>query len=438
MEDFTKHCQDFRPNITYLAIGSAFSEPGAMQQCPPFLSALITAHPEFTFQIILLDPNMENPPKITENIRLTKYDADWYGNTNINIQVIRQYFSYASMLPSHKHDLLAMKQDNFENNSTVSKNFLFSLIDRIINSKNDTPANTYLLFVHDFSGNYIDKLSDFIWSYYQKQDTTTMHIYQKNVLIDLNSKIDSSCYPDINSIYFHPQLVLNANKAYEIFNPFVLDDFDIYTVIMQKYKNTNIKLLLMHAIMHRLNNVAQNIIQPYRQIRIALEGSKPYFPDLIINENVNLLIQDLDINNLQTRLELNNNIQLAHFIINKITNNLMSHLKSITGYLDMFKENNLRYFFGPFEDFCATIPLTDYYEPLKIFRECQKKLEIFFVEIDPTKYFTELSHHTIQFVIKNGKLPLYLELSLQDKVITNNNQNINDNCVNDRFVIMEF
>ena len=291
MEDFTNHCQDFRPNITYLAIGAAFSEPGGMQQCPPFLSKLMTAHAEFTFQIILVDPNMENPPKITDNIQLTKYDADWYGNTNVNLQVIREYFSYGSILPSHK-------QDNFENNKdngTISKNFLFSLIDRIINSKNDTPTNTYLLFVHDFSGNYVDKLSDFIWDHYQKQDTTTMHIYQKNVLIDLNNKIDSSCYPDINSIYFHPQLVLNADRAYEIFNPFVLDDYDIYTIILQKYKNSNIKLLLMHAIMHHLNNVAQNIIQPYRQIRIALEQSVPHFPDLVINENVNLLIGDLDI-----------------------------------------------------------------------------------------------------------------------------------------------
>jgi hypothetical protein len=411
MEIFSNHCHDFRPNITYLAIGAAYSESGGMQQYPPFLKKLISEHSQFNYQIILIDPLMENPPKIVEYLPVKKYDVNWYGNDNINLHVIRQYFSYNSIFDPN-------------NNDPVSKNFLFGLIERTMTSKYENPTNTYLLFVHDFSGYRVDKLADFIWDCYQKTNETLKYIYQKNVLIDLNNKIDSSCFPDMENLLFHPQLILDTIGTYEIFNPFFLGDDEIYTLSVQNYKNPGIKILLTHALIYRLNNFVRDIIPLYRQIRMALEDTMPYFPTLICNDLTKILVKDLDTKNFQ------NNIFVVHSTINKITSNMFEYLKLLTGYLDLFKCRNMRKeIFGDFEDFCMVIPFINHYDTLTIFRQCQKKLEIFLAETNPAEFFGELSDYTVQYVMKHGKLPLFLKLLLQDD---------NKECVNDISVVMEF
>ena len=134
MQEFQNFCTDIRPNITYLAIGSAYSDHGGPQQYPPFLKKLIVKHKEFSFQIILVDPRLEDPPNIVSYISTKKIDENWYGNHNLNIHTIREYFSH----------------DNITNNiniESISQNFLLTLIDRTIWAKQEMPQNTYLLFV---------------------------------------------------------------------------------------------------------------------------------------------------------------------------------------------------------------------------------------------------------------------------------------------------
>jgi hypothetical protein len=432
MEEFQKHCADVRPNITYLAIGSAYSITGGNQQHPPFLRNIITNFPDFNVQIILVDPLLENPPEITKHFSLRKFDDNWYGKENLNIHIIRQHFSFNTI------------GKNTDNNN-FSEDFLLSVINRTIAAKNETPQNTYLLFVHDFSGNYIDSLSDTVANMYQKLDSVTYHTFKKNIMIDLNNKIDAGCFVDMTSIYFHPLLFMNSLGALEIFNSFLLDDFDIYSISMQNYKNKNIKTLVMQTITYYLNDFASNILPYYRQIRLALERKIPEVLNLNLDRiRSSCLLDEIDFNYLKMVLEIPWYHDNTVPIIQKITKNILIKLISMTKFLDFYKTKNIRDdFFGDFIRMCNKINLDDHYQLLQTYRNCQKKLEMFLINVDASEYFTELNNYSVQYVTKYGKMPLFIELLLQDKASnifyaqTNFTDPINNITVNDTHTIME-
>ena len=450
MEDFYKYCADIRPNITYLAIGSAYSTDGGCQQFPPFLKKIISKNPEFKFsiQIILVDPLLEDPPEIVKHLDIRLIDKDWYGNKYLNIHAIRQNFSFDSII------------ENSDDNS-FSKQFLLALIDRTIAANNENPRNTYLLFVHDFSGNCIDKLSDNIACTY-KELGSVFNVFKKNVLIDLNNKINSGCFVDMESIYFHPQLIMNSLGALEIFNPFLLDDFEIFSISIQQYKNPTPKLLVVHAIMHRLNEFANNVLPYYRQIRMILERKTTGINLNLDDLKFHFLLQNININDIKMELNTSSaicgDIASEHCsgsrssaicgdiasepcsgarstswippdlisissisnrrssIISTLTKNMLEKLKSETEFLNFHKSKNIRHeIFGDFINICNKIYIDDHYQIIPTFRSCQKKLEIFIYNIDPTEHFIELNKYCIKHVIEYGKIPLFIELLLQDK-----------------------
>ncbi|XWV25959.1 putative orfan [Tupanvirus soda lake] len=417
MEEFSKNCNDFRPNITYLAIGSAYSSMGGPQQHPPFIKKLMTNYPEFSFQIILVDPLIENPPEITNHFEVKKIDDHWYGNSRVNIHIINEYFNF-----------------NNKSQDVISKKFLFTLIDRTINSKYERPFATYLMFVHDFSGNNISQLSDDVYETYKNHGDTIMHLYKKNILIDINNKIETGCFVDMESVYFHPLLIKNSLGSLEIFNPFMLDDLEIFSILTQNYKNINIKILLMHVITHRINKFVESILPLYRQIRISYDNDNGYLTKLLENDNKAYIL----FNGTNTCFP-----QEKQKIVHKITENMLLQLKTITGFLDYFREFDTRKeIFGEFIDFCQQTRIKNHYDILKIFRLCQKKMEVFLLNIESHKYYTDLNNYGVKFVITNGKLPIFIELLLQDiNINRNTNQNpngINENgCVNDTGFILE-
>ena len=307
MENFITICNDFKPNITYLAIGSAYSIQGGPQQHPPFMEKLMLYHPEFSFEIILLDPLLENPPEITTYYKLKMFDSDWFGNENLSVHIIKESFSFQNIL------------ENIAD-TTHSKKLLTTLIDRIINSKNENPTETYLLFVHDFSGNHISKLSDICWTWYHSTSPDIQHLYQKNILIDVNNKINTGCFVDMNSIYFFPKLIKNSLGALEIFNPFTLNDFDIYkTMIQKKYNNTKIKKLLLLSITQKLNSFSNEILPLYRQIIIALQNK---------NFNLNNFVDSIESKVMFNGIIFNSNKNTQE-LIKIITNNMLEYLKLI-------------------------------------------------------------------------------------------------------------
>lgn len=364
MNNFIQFSHGEKINITYLAIGSAFSSSGGPQQHPPFMEKLISGHPELIFEIIIMDPLIENPPEIVKYYDLVLVGPERYEKNNLIVNVINEkfFFDFPTSSSRDAHD---------------SRNLLYSLIDRTISFKSENPTETFLLFVHDFSGYSINKLSDIVWEDYQKSSNIIKYLYKKNILIDLNNKIDASCFVDLKSSYFHPELVVNSYGSNEIFNPFFLEDFDIYTIAIQKYCSPNIKKLLLHAIMYRLKYFSDNILSSYRQHRI-LHSKEIISP------------QDK-------------------------TTKMLSELQSITGYLDFFSGSTRVKIFGDFFDFCEKATMENPYELTKKFDSCQKKLEVFLLNLDPIEHFSHLNDLTVDYIVKNNKLPLFMELLLQNK-----------------------
>lgn len=405
MEEFQQHCTDIRPNITYLAIGSAYSESGGFQQHPPFLEDIMTIYPNYNIQIILVDPGIEDPPEVSQNFFAKKIDNNWYGLQNLTIHVIREAFDFNSFDPI------------YAKNETVSKKFLYSLINRTIAAKYEAPQNTYLFFVHDFSGNPIEELADTVTNIYEKFDINYFMAFKRNVLIDVNNKVGAGCFVDLDSTYFYPFLFKNSFGSLEIFNPFQLDNDEISTILLQTYNNPLIKKLVLHMITHRFNVFISDVLAKYRQLRLFLENKTMVFPTGVRNDEGLLTNISADVFGRSSPIDL----------IFKITQNLLFHLNAQFDFLNHLEFNNI---FKPFIDVCHQPELNEPYKPQNIFRECQKKIENLLFSLDPTKFYVQVYKYTTCYTIKCNKLPLFLELLLQDKkYITEEKQTVNDTSV---------
>lgn len=399
MEDFCKHCTDTRPNITYLAIGSAYSQYGGYQQHPPFLEKIIMNNPEFNVQIILIDPLIENPPEISNFFGLKKFDDSLYGKHNMNVNIVKEYFNFQELM------------SNTDINQNIPKQFMVSLINRTIMAVQENPFNTYLLFVHDFSGHNISKVSDHIFELYNNSDADIKDILKKNVLIDINNRIDAGCIVDMNSKFFHPLLIKKLSGALQIFNPFVLDDFELYTILLQKYKNNDIKLLTLHAINYKLNHFVNDILPIYRRIRMMLDNRPQGSPDPteILNIRTHYLLSGIDIDPSSLCYPHKN-----YVIAQKTTLNLLNYLIFITGYLNFFKKGLIRNeLFGDFIDLCNSSYISDPYKLIPIYRSCQKKLELFIHNLDPSEYVSELNNYCVEYTCIHKKLPFFMEILMQ-------------------------
>ena len=412
MEQFEQHCTDIRPNITYVAIGAAYSKVGGPQQHPPFLNRFMTENPNFNIQIVIVDPLTENPPEIIQYFPVLHIDKDWYGTDNLNIHVIRKNFDFEIFKKETSNILI----------NNISRKFLFSLINRTIAAKHENPNNTYLLFVHDFSGNAIDMLSDYLGEIYSRLDNSTVQIYKRNILIDLNNKINSGCFVDMYSIYFTPLLFKNSYGALEIFNPFCLHNDELATMLLYKYNNRNIQRLVCHAITHRINKFSTDVLPCYRQVRMFYQKKIPNLPNLAYNQGI---LTGITLQSITLYAPTN--------IISHITHNLLVQLEMVMGFLSFYKKYDE--LLGPFISLCNKPALHDPYQIHTIYKECQKNIEKFISEIDPCQYYPLINTYCTQHMLKHGKLPLFMELLLQDK----NTDVINESTIteNDTSIILE-
>ena len=386
MEDFHHHCTDIRPNITYVAVGAAYSEFGGAQQHPPFLDKMINRYPNFNYQIIIIDPLVENPPDIAKHYVAKRLDDNWFGYNNLNIHTIRENFDF---------DCFTADKQN-----SPSRKFLCSTINRTIAAKYEMPENTYLLFFHDFSGNRIFQFSEIVTEFYGNIDPTAYHIYKKNIMIDVNNRLDAGCFPDINGIYFSPHLVKNSFGSYEIFNPYNLENDEVATILLCKFKNQHIKNITINSIINKLNYFANNTLTKYRQLRIFISDKISQVENITTGFG---LLKDINMNDLVQCSPLN--------LLARINKNLERELKKIITFLDFFSKSNI---FAPFMEFCDNL-IVDPYKILNIFSQCQKQMYEMLENTKNYDYFLELSNYTVSYVNKNGKLPLFVEILLQDK-----------------------
>lgn len=436
MEKFAYHCRDMRPNVTYLAIGCAYNATSGPQQHPPFLTNLIKAYSELNFQIILVDPNMEDPPEIVTYFGLRNIDnGEWYGKDNINVHIIRELFDFVGFMEETKESaengscngLLPVNYFAKMPSFNSSKKLIVELVERTINAKIHSPKNTYLFFMHDFSGNKNSLLSDHFWKIYQKREEKIRNIYRKNIMIDLNCRIENCCFPDMNTIFFGPKLIQSSHGALEIFNPFLLEEFDIYTIILQKYNDTTYKQLVWHAIKTRLREFSVTILSAYRQLYIVLKNNT----EIILNEIPADLLEGIDTQLIHRILsgETNNEeTNTNNIILYQITQNLFACLYGITGFTAFFRKIDLwNKIFSEFVDKCTEKNI-DPYRLIDIFQNCLKKLENFIFFAEPSQYLEELEDNTITYIKQNHQLPLYQLLYFLD---TNSSQKSSNSIIID-------
>lgn len=372
MDIIEKIGAQFCPNITYVAIGSAHSITGGPQQNPPFLMQIMENHAEFNFEIILIDPELEEDPEIVKYIPLSKVANNCYSNKAINnsyyvpmkggivVYAIREYFSYKAIIP---------EISEYQGDKVNSANLLFYLINRTIKAKECSPDSTYLLFVHDFSGRDISKLASAIGDIYRK--TINYDLFNKNVLIDLNYKLNNGCYIDLNSVYFGPHLI-NQSESLEIFNPFVLSDPDTQEIIKYYESCNRAKILTIHSLMLKWNKYAIDIIPSYRKMRLATDYKQFSYDNIknIVADNV----ITTGLCGLEIELAINSSIdsEITTRIIKSLTENLLSELLNMTKFYDFNgKVDNL---FSPFFSICNEIPIKNPYELVSTYKLCQENL----------------------------------------------------------------
>jgi hypothetical protein len=393
MNKFAINCLDFKPNITYVTIGSAYSKDGGFQQHPPFLEWLMKMN-DMSIQVIIIDPLVENPPEIAKTFSLEQLDNNWYGGYGIDVIIIKENFEF---------DRVTLETPtNFSN----SKSLLDALIKRTLDAKLKSPQNTYLLFVHDFSGNDIGKLSDSMTNAYEKSSYAS--VYQQNVLIDINFRMGPSCYPNLNDKFFRPIIFKTSENSLEILNLFSLDDNELVSMLFNKCDNLCVKELIVHIVITRLTAFMNNEISIYRQIRLYLEGvNKSMFIDSF---GTGILT---GISDMQIILSLMNK-QASINIINELTSRLLIRLDS---RCKMFETLGVyEKLFGSFLNYLKN-PISNFYELSNIFRSCLENTREFLLTFDTNKYSTWINDYVSDYMFKNKRIPLFMEFTSQENAI---------------------
>lgn len=383
---------NLKNNITYLAIGSAYSTTGGFQQHPPFLMDLINDHPALLFNIILCDPNVENPPEVATFYDMDQLGTCAYRKNNIAVSIIKDKFAHEDF----------MNNENIQSRAraSASVSMLCNTINDTILAKKIAPQETHLLFVHDFTGRNIGRISDIINDKYAKYDETTWHIYKRCIIIDINNRIEQSCFPNMTDIYFGPLTFVCSRHegddavVLEIFNQELLSDDEKYTILSHKYADIRYKLFIMKAILYRLGLYARDIISLYRQFRMILVGTlnrQAYHADLIA----------------ECCLGRGNGAYNAR----DLTKNLLSELGRLTNFVNFSSPHQSVILFAEFIAECKKDTIDKPYELINLYEIGLARL-LQFVNDLPNQDCLCIADYFQNYTVTENKVPLYMELAL--------------------------
>jgi hypothetical protein len=122
------------------------------------------------------------------------------------------------------------------------------------------------------------------------------------------------------------------------------------------------------------------------------------------------IIQGLDRNEVYDAILTKENCSL---IISIITKNILDILVSITDFMDLFDSNFRNKIFLEFIDLCNQNNIVNHYQITSVFKNCQKKMEDFIVNIDSINHLTKINEYTVQYITKYKKIPLYMQIYMQ-------------------------
>lgn len=232
--------------LTYLAIGSSYSDLGGPQQFPPFLEQLMASHPDWHLHLVLVDPELEEPPIALE------LSQSYQSRTTITC--VRQLFS---------HQLL-------DDVAQFGKREVDYLIRRTLESH--LPC---LLFVHSFTGYSNDTLSTTFRSTYSSNP-----LYSQRCLVDIGYAEDTGCFFDMSLDRFSPLLYTNQQVGEQpyltVFDPRSLNQQEIMAFVYHSSNNPIMSRArdLIWSLVSRRLTAFESELSHYRYYRLSPERAE--------------------------------------------------------------------------------------------------------------------------------------------------------------------
>ena len=353
---YANECFHRKADITWIAIGSNYTKEGGMQQFPPFLQRLKEKNPSLIFEVIIIDPLIQQQVKIAEYLNVRKIDDNEYHGKNISVYCIREYFCYEYDNPGFI-------------DSKSSKTFIENYVARTVRNKLNNPDRTNLLFVRGFTCTPDKPLSDEMLKHYETLDSQTLDAYKKSVKIGLGP--DGDCYPDLDDLSFYPRLVVNNKGALELVNMDSMSTKELMSIYSIRYDDNTIYSEIMKILDTRLNDFKDSYLTSYRRFRVNIDDPSKQFEDIlsvIPNGKERRMFGDI------VTKSICKNTSSRDLYVKNVTDNLFEILKTdLFSFLDDFEKQ-----FEDFINICQVKTMDNgkepYYEYINVFSLCVFKI----------------------------------------------------------------
>jgi hypothetical protein len=251
-------------------------------QFPPFIKLLKTSYPTIPLHIVLIDPELENPPNCIFNSSNSL-------NTSYSISNISRMLNINRYLPE------GWKKDTVYDNvyyNTLQQIYVYGIKstfdrddltkDMFIKLNNHIISTNDLLLVHDFTG---DGIVDMAFLFDQMLEGV-----KDRIIYDITLRSEPLCYVDLtNKLYFLDFNLTIPDNIIKIKNPYnvhISQFINEYTTCININDNLY-KTQLVQSMVYRIKYFFEVLFTTYRQIyNLALD---------IKNINLVYLIKQLKI-----------------------------------------------------------------------------------------------------------------------------------------------
>lgn len=266
-------------NIIFISIGCASNllqkslmklDEKDNQQYTPYLKKIKNFYPEIPLYLVLIDPELYNPPYCVKSSRqhflLGKFTnplnvelpEGWcrneqYSNVyinnieNIHVYVIREMVVYTEV--------------DTERESAIEKNHI-NIIDQLAILNEHCKGTNDILFVHDFTGRNTHYLSYF----FDKE----LCGYKDRIIYDITLRSDGMCFVDLLNPLYDLRVVDKGDGIITFKNPYNID----ISELVQEYTNSSddiYKKQIIHTIRVIIRNFFEIIYVMFRQMYMLVK-----------------------------------------------------------------------------------------------------------------------------------------------------------------------
>lgn len=273
----------------YVALGSALSPinyrnggdwyvpPENNQQYPPFIDQVKNYYHDVDTHIILIDPEIENPPYITQCEYLNLDKNQWCVQTYKSKKV---YFN--------KMAQTTVYTISYSIDFTDDIDFFNDLNMRAIN-------NGWFVVVHDFIG-----FGSMTHLAFQFDETVKDHL--NHIIYCLDLRKDSMCYINLDSNI--SKFYFISKKSIRVFNPYYYHINKLYRALYLFVKandNPIVREQYETFVELRKNKIVEHVVRLLRQTHLLEREYNDV--SLVIEKVPNTLIDDVVVNNMKACIE---------------------------------------------------------------------------------------------------------------------------------------